>query len=137
MNIEFLDSGSEDCPLIRIFGIEKEQFASFRQAVIELGQAPMGQFALHELPRFVGVRGCEVVCVSSPFDRGLRRVSTQSHFAWEMTSEKWVIVSGLIEPFLDDEMIGSYQWLCGPEAAHGLTIGQISALLSCSTTGEW
>ena len=137
MKIEFLEEGSADCPLIRIFGTVRHQFVALHSETLKLGQGLGLRCVLHELPDFAGVDGCAFSAVSSSADQGARRASKAPQFVWGLTPRMWMIVSGLIEPFALAPRIGAFQWLGGPEAGHGLDVGEVNILLSCSQSGSW
>ncbi len=136
MKIEFLEEGSADCPLIRIYGTDPAEFSSLLNAVKELASAEGKNCSVHELPGFHTVSNYTLSIISSSKDKGVRRISGTS-FVWVLTPAKWLLVAGLIEPFALSPRDETYQWLSGNEARHGLNLASISVLLSCSRDGHW
>jgi len=136
MKVEYLENGSQDYPLIRIYGTRQTEFLSLLQAVRDVAAVIGKRSAIHEISGFDAVSNCMLTIVSSSVDEGIRQISA-TNFSWTLTQEKWRLVSGLIEPFASQICDGSYQWLSGKEARYGLNRGAISVLLSCSPDGHW
>ena len=136
MDIEFLKEGSADCPLVRIYGTDQKEFSTLLAAAKELATAEGKSRAAHEFPDFRPVSNCTLSLISASTDEGVRQIADMS-FVWALTPAKWLLVAGLIEPFTLKPCDGSYQWLSGKEARHGLNRGPISILLSCSQDGHW
>jgi len=55
LNIEFLEDGSDDCPLIRIYGTDPTGFSSFHGVAQQLAHTQGSSFMFHALPGFHGV----------------------------------------------------------------------------------
>jgi hypothetical protein len=136
MEIEFLKEGSADCPLVRIFGIDPQEFSTLADAIKELARAEGIERAADQLPGFHGVSNCRLTIISISTDDGVRQVS-ETTFVWALSPSKWLLVGGLIEPFAARQCDGLHQWLTGPQARYGLNRGPISILLSCSDDGRW
>ena len=137
MKIEFLEDGSDDCPLIRVYGTDPAEFSSFHGTAQHLAQMESGSSLLQELTGFRGVSGCTLTLLSGARDIGVSRIGTSLNFEWTLTSGKWLLVAGLIEPFLIMRREGAHQWLCGREARYGLDIGGIAILIVNSRSGIW
>ena len=135
MQIDFLEEGSEDCPLIRLYGVEPSQFATLHEAILRLVTGAQEECLLHDVPGFRAL--CKLKLISASSDAGVRRIGQNPDFAWRLTPALWFVVAGLVEPFAQRVDQGSYQWLSGKEARHGLELGDISVLLSCSVDGSW
>ena len=118
MDIEFLKEGSADCPLVRIYGTNPQEFSSLADAIKELARAVGNECAVHELPNFHGVSNCTLSVISSSKDEGVRQLSGTS-FVWALSPSKWLLVADLIEPFSGRACDGLHQWLSGPEARYG------------------
>jgi len=52
MKIEFLKEGSQDCPLIRIFGNDPSSAAQLALAFRQLANGQAKEVAIHEIPGF-------------------------------------------------------------------------------------
>jgi hypothetical protein len=137
VQIDFLEEGSEDCPLIRLYGVEASQFAILHEAILSLATGAQEECPLHEVPGFRALSGCKLKLLLSSADAGIRRIGRNLDFEWRLTPTRWFVVAGLVEPFAQRVDQGSSQWLSGKEARHGLDLGDISVLLSCSVDGRW
>jgi hypothetical protein len=134
MRIEFLEEGSEDCPLIRIFGTDQAEFGALLGTFTKLSGA-LGQSSdLHRLPNFQS--DCLLTAISTSEDRGVERTDTKS-FVWSLTPAKWLVVEGLTEPFSETSLRDAHQWLSGREARFGLNTSGVSVVLSSSADGRW
>jgi hypothetical protein len=105
----------------------------FRRLAGGIGQV----VRLHELPGIWSISGCTMTCSSSTRDEGVLRDGGSQNLHWILCPANWAVVAGLVEPFVESSPEGFHQWLCGPEADHGLGIGTISVLLSGSGDGRW
>jgi hypothetical protein len=137
MKIEFLEGGSPDCPLVRIYGTERAGFAAFHELVRLVARGTGGGCSTIELADLTAISDCVLDLEISPTDMGVRRGQEHQRFFWMMTPKAWSIVAGLVHPFAKESVPGTHQWLCGPEARYGLEVGSISILLSCSNDGSW
>jgi hypothetical protein len=55
VQIEFLEAGSDKCPVIRIFGTGQEGFWILLQAARQLARTERDRCAVHDLQGFRGV----------------------------------------------------------------------------------
>jgi hypothetical protein len=115
MKIEFLENGSADCPLIRIYGNEPDVCEQFRQAFEQLANGNIDNVLLTELPGIEPLDGCRLVAQKGRCDRGII-CKGGNVFCWMLTPDSWDDVALLIEPFCSDEAVG-YQWLEGFQRA--------------------
>lgn len=109
MKIEFLENGSGDCPLIRLYGDEPDVCQHLVRAFDQLGQGMMKELALSDLPGIEPINGCWLVAKAGRWDRGVLHAEGNT-FEWVLTPSSWDNVAGLTEPFCSPEM-ESYQWL--------------------------
>jgi len=109
MRIEFLGSGSADCPLIRISGDEPEVCQHFRRAFERLAQGTADQLSLSDLPGVQPVEGCCLIARVAGRDRGVIHIE-KNVFQWVLTQSSWDNAAGLLEPFCTPGN-GGYQWL--------------------------
>ena len=80
MQIEFLEEGSEDCPLIRLYGIESRQFAILHETILRLASGAQEKCLLHEVPSFRALSGCRLKLVSSSSNAGVQRIGRNLDF---------------------------------------------------------
>lgn len=137
MQLEFLATGSINCPLIRIYGTDPAGFRSLQLTVQQLAIQESITCALHELPEIRAVAGCGLTMIASSANAGIRRIGAASRFEWELVPAKWSVVAGLIEPFARGLTNEAHQWLAGKEARFGLDVGTVSVLVSNSDDGRW
>jgi hypothetical protein len=137
MNVEFLEEGAEDCPLIRIYGTNSAEFAALGNLAAQLGSGQTSSYSISDLPGFRVLDGLKLTLVSSTENEGIRRHSIGTDFLWSLAPPAWRIVAGLTEPFVQDSCAGMFQWLTGHEARYGLDVGDISVLLIASQNGVW
>ena len=137
MNLDFLEEGSPDCPLIRIYGTDHDDHRRLIRAIAALAAGTVERLPIQELPGFGADPNFELILSIAANDEGVSRHGQSLHFIWALTSAKWHIVEGLARPLADCESAGAYQWLAGPEARYGLDVGSASVLLSNTHDGHW
>ena len=124
MKIEYLDSGSPDCPLIRIYGPDQAGMRNLRAAIRDLTSGTKDTIALHRLPFFdaVGACGLTLKVASTPRQKGVHRQTGTLDFEWVLPVYDWETVAYLI----GSSDTPSFQWLQD---------GNIAILLS--KDGSW
>jgi hypothetical protein len=129
MKVEFLESGSADCPLIRIYGDEPEICQQFHQALERLANGRAQEVALTDLAGVEPLGGCRLIAQVDKRDRGI--VCTGGNdFSWRLTPPTWENVAGLIEPFCRAGANG-HQWI---EQA---PTSEVRVVMSASKEGCW
>ena len=137
MNIEFLESGSTDCPLVRIYGTKAAEFASLHSLVGLAARGVGGSCSTLEVSELAASSVVLELEIATS-EIGVRRASDDKNkFFWMLTPERRTVVAGLIQPFVTEARHDTHQWICGPNARYGLEVGSISILLSCSIDGSW
>jgi len=129
MKIDFLESGADDCPLIRIYGNEPEVCQRFREAFERLANRGASEVSLTDLPGVEPLGSCCLVAQPGRRDRGVVRKEGNA-FCWVLTPAAWDNVAGLIEPFCNSQSDG-YQWLDQAPAS------EARVLVSTSPVGCW
>jgi hypothetical protein len=109
MKIEFLESGSDDCPLIRIYGDEPAVCQQMRIGFEQLASGDVDEVFLTDLPGVQPLGGCRLIAQAGSRDKGVVR-SAGNVFHWVLTPASWDNVAFLIEPFCSSQA-GGYQWL--------------------------
>jgi hypothetical protein len=109
MKIEFLKSGSSDCPLIRLFEFEANEAQSLRRIILQLARGYASSVPLHKEQGIQPISGCQLTLSRGEKDRGAFETGPME-FAWVLTGGGWLSVSGLIRPFSRTNTSG-YQWL--------------------------
>jgi hypothetical protein len=124
--LEYLDHGSLECPLIRLFAFTPAEASRLGAAVAGLAAGTVERVAVHDLPGVEPVGGCELVFAVRGRDQAIVRVGPTA-FECRFTAGTWDNVAGLIEPFAASAV--GHQWLAGAAG------GEASLLLSAS--GQW
>jgi hypothetical protein len=125
MKLEYLASGSPDCPLIRIYAFNRDEVQDLRKLAQSLSSGVRKSVDLETLPWVEPIQGCHLRLVSDKGDRGVRQVAPSS-FECLLNSNGWQDVEALLDPFCESDVKG-YQWLTNK--------GEVALLLSHS--GEW
>jgi hypothetical protein len=136
LKIEFLDSGSSFCPLIRLFG-KDDAIYKLRDEIQKLSGGGLSQVCLQDIPGFTSiniVRLCASVGVN---DCGVITGVESGCFEWVLSRESWRIVEELIESLINSKSHPCHQWLAGGDARWGLEVSNIGLVISTSNFGEW
>jgi hypothetical protein len=128
MRLEYLASGSPDCPLIRLYDFQPSEAADLLAAINMLASAAAERLEVDQLPYVESVGGCRLVFARQHRDRAIIRCPTPNEFECDFTAATWDNVSGLLEPFAQGS--GGFQWLAGVP-------GDVALLISASRGGEW
>lgn len=126
MKLEYLNAGSPDCPLIRLYDFSPEQAGLLVSAVTALASGAAERIDVDRLPFFEPVGGCRLALVVQSWDQAIVREGRPGGFACGLTAGTWDHVAGLVEPFA--EGVRGFRWLVGPP-------GEAALLLSSS--GLW
>ena len=125
MKLEFLQEGSPDCPLLRLYDFEPTEARQLQHAVLRLVRKNDEMIALHQQPGIQPLAGCELTLLRAGNFQGVRE-DLPLKFAWHYSIDGWLEVAGLIHPFCQADA-GGFQWLS--------RIGKIAVLLS--RDGSW
>jgi hypothetical protein len=109
MKVEFLKSGSPDCPLIRLYEFEASEVYHLRRIALRLARGTYQVIALHEEPGVFPIGDCQLTLSRGEKDRGVFETAP-SRLAWVLTKSGWFNVAGLIRPFSRGNLSG-FQWL--------------------------
>ncbi len=83
MKIEFLATGSQDCPLIRIYNFDSFGACQLKEALQELVDGLADYVTLNDLQGVEGVDGCRVTARKEENDQGVLVGDKDSHsFFW-------------------------------------------------------
>jgi hypothetical protein len=112
IRIEFIPDGSDDAPLILIWGYNipasRELFHAFRA----LRDGTEQEIAIHRLPQFEGVGGVEMYAQISESDVGIEQRTRGLVFDWRLSDIGWQRVEGFLAPFCGRYAApGPFQWL--------------------------
>jgi hypothetical protein len=127
MKIEYLEDGSKDCPLIRIYGNQIRDLKTLHHHVLKLCTGDKTHIKVHELPGFTGIDRCKLTFHISRRDKGVFQIN-KTEFTCNLEAESWRHVEGQIKALVESPSDG-YQWLNESN--------NISLLLSTYETGAW
>ena len=125
MKLEYLPTGSPDCPLIRLFAFSREEVICLKSLLESLSHSSANDVALHEQLGIEQVNTCRLYLRVGKSDCGVRTVGPGT-FECVLSEAAWDNMTWLVEPFCKAHPSG-YQWL-NPSA-------DINSLLSHD--GKW
>lgn len=138
MKLEFLESGSADCPLIRIYGTSAADFAQLREAAQTLANGEAASVAIDQLPGLKAIDNCSLLFAVGASHASVKPIrKLKNAFAFTLTQPDWEVIADLIEPFTKSPVGSYHQWLCGKEAGGLLGKSTISNVISSHEAGSW
>ena len=121
MKVDYLEDGSDDCPLVRIYdfsGAEARHLQEMFQALAD------GALKRASLDAVESVDGTQITFVRSTRDGGVVKIGSHL-FEVALSAEGWRQAEGLTEPFCDGS--SGYQWL----------VQTLGIQLLLSKAGDW
>jgi len=142
MELDYLESGSQDCPLIRLQSADAEDFLQLRKAIEQLRIGTEETLRLNKLPFIKSIDGTSLVLLSAATSNhvGVRRLkqAEPGTFEWTLPADKWEWVEELIKPFEErDDSAGYHQWLTGWDAAGLAGDSEIAVVITSHKGGAW
>jgi hypothetical protein len=122
MNIEYFHEGSDDCPLILIYGTEQGSWRALQEGIRSLLEGKIKDLAIHELSGFVPIDGCQLVAKLGTWNSGIKRIGAGNIFECVLTKIWWDNNEGLIDPFSTKTGVGGFQFLEAGSGNIGLII---------------
>ncbi len=122
MKVDFLQAGSEDCPLIRLYDFRSVEVQRLRHMFESLANGTMDCVALSDVE---SVDGTKLTFTRATRDTGVVQTGPQQ-FDTVLSPDGWAHRVELLEPFCEPG--SGYQWLCD-------SIGHIRLLISHD--GSW
>ena len=108
MDIEYFS----ETKVLLIHGHEPRVVLGFRDKVTELAEERIQSFAVHELPGFRAIAGCQLFAVRSNTDQGVSLLQKPGIFECRLSSVAWSNIGFLLEPFSDGSYFAaSHQYL--------------------------
>ena len=127
MKLEYLSSGSPDCPLVRLYEFDMTDAKRLREAFRSLADGSLQDVPLHEEWWVKSIAGCHLDLRRGAKDLGVVE-RLPSKFECVLTGEGWRQVAELTDPFCTSESPQEpFQWLNED--------GEVSLLLTPS--GRW
>jgi hypothetical protein len=127
VKLEFLPSGSSDCPLIRLYGFTAGDASELRTVFSRLANGSVAAIKSDALPFLEPLGGISLAFKLGPIDQGIVSDGQSVSFEWIITSGSWSRAAELAEAFCQHAEPSCFQWL---DESSG-----IKMLLS--VTGEW
>ncbi|MBI5687597.1 MAG: hypothetical protein HZC54_21205 [Verrucomicrobia bacterium] len=111
MLIEFFPDGSVECPLVLLHGRDPAAAARLREKVVALAAEQVQRVAVHEIPGFESVGGCQLFASTGRSDLGTQPLCAGRVFECQLRPVTWHDVEGLLEPFTEQAFCDGFQWL--------------------------
>ena len=92
MKIEFLKSGSPECPLVRLYEFEASGAYHLRRIALRLARGTYHIIPLREEPTFLLVGGCELTLNRGEKDQGVFETAPLK-FSWVLSKLGWLSVA--------------------------------------------
>jgi len=127
MHIEYLNEGSEDCPLIRLYGDEPDAIALLKDKIVSLSNGSAHSILLNNLRGFHAINQCQLVLRTGSASIGVVNIMG-NHFECVLSQQGWSNVCDLLAPLCQSREWG-YQWID--------VTGKISLLVSRYEDGQW
>lgn len=108
-----LETGSSDCPLLRLYEFTSKEVYELRRIALPLARGQETTVRLGEQPNITAIGGCELTLRQGKKDRGVFATSPLK-FEWILSPLAWLQVADLIRPFSRGVTKG-FQWLSGRE----------------------
>jgi hypothetical protein len=128
MKMEHLATGSDDCPLLRLYDFTPNEVGQLCGVFTSLASGTVCIVALHEQPFIQPVDGCRLTLRAAKRDKGIEAVDTNS-FECILTEDGWEDEAERAKSLTGDDARGHHQWLLNS------TPSEIRLLLSCD--GCW
>jgi len=99
VKLEFLESGSPDCPLIRLYGFDIPAALRLRALFRALADESQQHIRLHDQLGIEAIQGCQLDLRVGGRDRGIKQTSPTT-FECVLTSEGWAEVADMMGLFV-------------------------------------
>ena len=117
MKLEFLESGSPDCPLVRLYGFDATEAIRLRSILQSLSRGTIKSYELHSDPAIQAVDRCHLTLKLHTCDAGTL-LHGNSTFECMFTAEGWRTVEYRLAPFCEPATAGNgHQWLTEKETS--------------------
>ncbi|HBO44205.1 MAG TPA: hypothetical protein DD670_09785 [Planctomycetaceae bacterium] len=110
MKMEYLSSGSADCPLIRLYDFTPDEVAQLCDVFASLASGEVHTVALHEQPFVQPLHECGLTLRAEKEDTGIVEVD-ERRFECPLTKSGWEDQKERTQPFAGDGVHGGFLWL--------------------------
>jgi len=93
--------------VLLVHGHEPTVVAHLREQVAGLAAEQIDSFAVHELPGFRSVEGCQLFAQRDTFDHGMRPDREPQVFRCRLRPATWENIKDMLEPFRDGSYFGA------------------------------
>jgi hypothetical protein len=127
VNIDYLENGSDDCPIIRVYGNEPDSVRLLMKCIADMVNGEIKSKCLNDIKGFKSINGCRFDIELSSLQKGVIQLSS-NNFICQLSKDGWQEAYELLEPLSEDSKTG-YQWI--NESS------EISFLVSRYANGQW
>jgi hypothetical protein len=110
MKMDYLATGSDDCPLIRLYDFTPKEVVQLCGVFASLASGIVRTVSLHEQPFVQPVDGCHLMLQTAREDKGIEKVDARS-FDCTLTQDGWEDEAERAKPLAGDDARGHNQWL--------------------------
>lgn len=109
VKLEYLDSGSNDCPLVRLYDLEPQGTSTLVRHFYDLSTRAIDSLESHALSGVAPADDLRLMAVVGK-ERGLVLLGPGLNFEMTLSQASWDQVAGLAEPFEVLTSGGRHQW---------------------------
>lgn len=103
MRVEYFADGSVDCPLVLLYGRDPQEALTLSKALRTLSDSREARVAIHELPGFISIDGCQLFASVANVDIGVKLITPAAIFDCSLRADAWDDIVALLEPFCHAE----------------------------------
>jgi hypothetical protein len=137
MFIEYLESGSDDCPLIRIFGEGPQAVETLAMQLQAFGEeSGTNLLEVEKLPGMISIDGFHLTIVKTAEKSKAQSEGTAGSVVWRLPAASVLEVAELLAS-LGNTKCSGYQWVSGKEARGCLGHAGIGIVVTTDSLGRW
>ena len=99
IKLEYFAEGSQDCPLILIYGSDTVGALNLSLAIETAAAGLTNHIDVHTIPGYHSVNDCQLHLQISKREAQGVQMKQENYFVWELSAEECYDVIGLLEPF--------------------------------------
>src|SRR5690242_9320082 len=99
MKVEYFGESAVDSPLVLLYGSDPNDAVTLSTAFAALAKSSVSRVAVHELPGFVSIDGCQLFGSVEGSDVGVKMIGPHAVFDCSLRPHTWDDIVGLLEPF--------------------------------------
>ena len=110
--IELIEDGSNECPLIQISGTDFQAARELFHAIRGMRDKMAGSFVLHDVPGFENCTDPELQLTISEDNDGIQNLAGGRTYECRLSYDGWRRVEDLLAPFCQrNSALQGFQWL--------------------------